>query len=154
MCTHCLITPFDNFYHAKCIKTVFLLQDKTHGFFSFFFSHLQDKYKTEILRNAAQTKDEVEYDIRSDVLQQWRVMRLLSSSAKVPNSNSSARLSQSLLFHSYFYEYYRPLYMIIWLQSYPLSWRRKCPPDLMMLQLVAARKYFSKPLKICVFNIS
>lgn len=35
----------------------------------FFFPHPQDKYKVQILRNAAQTKDEVEYDNRSDVLQ-------------------------------------------------------------------------------------
>lgn len=70
MCAYCLTTSFDSFYHVKCIKTVFLLQDKTHGVFSFFFPHPQDKYKIEILWNAAQTKNEAEYDIRSDVLQQ------------------------------------------------------------------------------------
>lgn len=37
------------------------------GSFSFLLPHPQDKYKIEILRNAAQTKDEVEYGIRLDV---------------------------------------------------------------------------------------
>lgn len=49
------------------------------GFFSFLLPHPQDKYKIEILRNGAQTRDEVEYGIRSDVLQQRRVTRATSA---------------------------------------------------------------------------